>query len=113
MIRQPPMLTRTDTLFPYTPLFLSAILEISIYDPPQLQRLATRWFHLRPARRGKTNCPKGGSASIRTGCPSGPLRAFPEKHDARGAPRGQFSRRKTLNAALAPDRKSTRLNSSH
>src|SRR3546814_1249362 len=91
----------------------SASLEISIYDPPQLQRLATRWFHLRPARRGKTNCPKGGSASIRTGCPSGPLRAFPEKHDARGAPRGQFSRRKTLNAALAPDRKSTRLNSSH
>src|SRR3546814_19341092 len=64
----------------------SASLEISIYDPPQLQRLATRWFHLRPARRGKTNCPKGGSASIRTGCPSGPLRAFPEKHDARGAP---------------------------
>src|SRR3546814_15574897 len=26
----------------------SASLEISIYDPPQLQRLATRWFHLRP-----------------------------------------------------------------
>src|SRR3546814_15188870 len=80
----------------------SASLEISIYDPPQLQRLATRWFHLRPARRGKTNCPKGGSASIRTGCPSGPLRACPEQTDERGEPRGQLSRRQTLNAAFKP-----------
>src|SRR3546814_14489945 len=33
MIRRPPRSTRTDTLFPYTPLFRSAVSRVWVIDP--------------------------------------------------------------------------------
>src|SRR3546814_3204373 len=43
MIRRPPRSTRTDTLFPYTTLFRSALAHVRDGDPPVAERFELFW----------------------------------------------------------------------
>src|SRR3546814_10856281 len=100
MIRQPPISTRTDTLFPYTTLFRSA--EKSgqfLPTDPRRRSQAQQWLMWQMASFG----PMQGQAH----------------HFIRYAPEGQTYpvdryRGETLRLLhVLEDRKSTRLNSSH
>src|SRR3546814_19715979 len=97
MIRRPPRSTRTDTLFPYTTLFRSQLLEICIGQNPLRQVTATpddyRPDHEILALDSCVSCPSRLSSSA-AGLPARESAKAPEK------------------SALI-DRKSTRLNSSH
>src|SRR3546814_19955774 len=101
MIRRPPRSTRTDTLFPYTTLFRSAA-SVS------RKASALRRFFAFLASEGDR--------------PDDPSRALPRPAKERGLPRvlahkdvdalfEAIARRRET--APGPDRKSTRLNSSH
>src|SRR3546814_16322399 len=107
MIRRPPRATRTDTLFPFTTLFRSARYPVAMgratptdpgYQVQEVRRRAHRGrpqpdVHVLPRAADITRV-----AGLRR-CPAGRLR-------------GQVSRR-VAGGAVAGDRKSTRLNSSH
>src|SRR3546814_12842696 len=90
MIRRPPRSTRTDTLFPYTTLFRStgAPRGFALFAGFPAQRHGLRLFALHPIRLGAE---QSGGIRLHQG-----LRAAEERR-----------------LALASDRKSTRLNSSH
>src|SRR3546814_14905913 len=97
MVRRPPRSTRTDTLFPYTTLFRSAGLswvlaacvqgwgDESLLDAYDAERRPTAWWHLEAARRHM-------GVRLAIG------QIYAEAGDLEGS---------------GPDRKSTRLNSSH
>src|SRR3546814_14083564 len=103
MIRRPPRSTRTDTLFPYTTLFRSNMLESSIMaDPSELELLIKAVdegaLPCTAVRRGEDgDCRYWGVST--SGHPL--LQRFEE-----------LARQRAVGAGL-PDRKSTRLNSSH
>src|SRR3546814_16417137 len=92
MIRRPPRSTRTDTLFPYTPLFRSG------FPREAAATKGTALFHPDCDRRLRD---RTESAVPADGMPAG----------ARGLVRG--FRAITAGGDFHPDRKSTRLNSSH
>src|SRR3546814_20570763 len=81
MLRRPPRSTRTDTFFPYTTLFRSAIFLLSVMDAvikwlapdyPTMQIVFFRsLFGLLPLAVLVTRA--GGVAALRTGRPGGPL----------------------------------------
>src|SRR3546814_18056894 len=107
MIRRPPRSTRTDTLFPYTPLFRSRLVGLV----PVGHRLELLAVPLRDARpvvahvvgaRGLDRAHDVAEAQL--------VQAFLGDVQVLEAPAHLF-RRHVL--ALAEDRKSTRLNSSH
>src|SRR3546814_17649682 len=104
MIRRPPVSTRTDTLVPYTTLFLSPYRKsfgIRRLDLPELDRgqstAVDLWFY-RPQHQRAADTAKAGR--------HGDLKLS----DARQSPT-PASRR--WPARSMSDRKSTRLNSSH
>src|SRR3546814_12391450 len=97
MRRRPPRSTRTDTLFPYTTLFRSAAHRADAPEEHPAIRLVDRRHH---ADDGKGAAGAGLLA----------IRDFQPQPQAVGdAEFGPVE----IDAALAGDRKSTRLNSSH
>src|SRR3546814_13421205 len=99
MIRQPPRSTRTDTLFPYTTLFRSRGADQGHRQGPGHDDAGT--VHPRHGRTGED----GGAAGAAT--VHGPARR--QRPGVRHLVPGPSVRR----GAVAGDRKSTRLNSSH
>src|SRR3546814_12951670 len=84
MLRRPPRSTSTDTLFPYTTLFLSG-------RAPRLarrQRAARQPPRLEPGGRGR---PRGGPAPLAQGCSSARrlARSLPARAVGSLAPRGR------------------------
>src|SRR3546814_11404968 len=63
MIRRPPRSTRSDTLFPYTTLFRSALASITLTAPKPSTQVSSRILllnqQLRESGRGGTKCWKG------------------------------------------------------
>src|SRR3546814_20525644 len=100
MIRRPPGSTRTDTLFPYTTLFRSAVLERAVPAEP-IDELVLCQF-----RRARCN---------------GPVQVEAHWPDAQAAPIAMgiaypgdaLAVAASLPDGITGDRKSTRLNSSH
>src|SRR3546814_7107606 len=115
MFRRPPRSTRTDTLFPYTTLFRSALEqrpgrvadEVKAAEPLR-QRLGRALAHVLDAQRVQEPRQRGLAAAIDGGNQVlGPL-----GRDLAGLDR--LRRRPVPLVGLAlQDRKSTRLNSSH
>src|SRR3546814_4044628 len=107
MIRRPPRSTRTDTLFPYTTLFRSAVLLEAIAAAPLANQL-------RIDRVG---------ANVDSGAGQRVDRLEGNGRDMRGLERGEHIPCRRHRAAIADareiarqervDRQSTRLNSSH
>src|SRR3546814_14032124 len=97
MIRRPPNSTRTDTLFPYTTLFRSVLF---------LQAEAVK-RHGSPAPRvkGRVRKMQGGASGGTIASLTETLKAVAKKPSLALLLKSSF--------ALTPDRKSTRLNSSH
>src|SRR3546814_19413753 len=89
MIRLPPISTRTDTLFPYTPLFRS---RVAIAGTPGAAHALARF-----GGAATLVLPEGEEGEALAGLPLRALRLAPE----------------ALVSAARLDRKSTRLNSSH
>src|SRR3546814_11930777 len=123
MVRRPPRTTRTDTLFPYTTLFRSAVL---LEEHPSQRRRTL------PRVAGEVRSPIGQPAQDRVGFgKEAAILAFDDRHPAVGVLRQELRRAglalRTVDldpavvsaelfeqqADLVADRKSTRLNSSH
>src|SRR3546814_3021260 len=125
MIRRPPRSTRTDTLFPYTTLFRSVrqpALDPRFRAARRPRRLADRAPP--PGRRAGDPAGQpdhavaaGGAAldRLRGRRAAAHARAGAARSLPRPAPRQQLGTDPPRSAAAAgaPDRKSTRLNSSH
>src|SRR3546814_9227148 len=109
MIRRPPRSTRTDTLFPYTTLFRSHrdFVEIDVVDLPL--GIGARPPPLHPAELQR---PRGRGRAVVGGKVGGDLIGLAvaqrPRHPADGLEGEAVAHR-----AVALDRKSTRLNSSH
>src|SRR3546814_4592313 len=103
MIRRPPRSTRTDTLFPYTTLFRSFHLGggVDVHDLDPGRRLAGRGCD-----EGDLSAPGGGLLSDGVALLAG--RAVAD--EAHGVDRFSGAAGRDEDP---PDRKSTRLNSSH
>src|SRR3546814_13896671 len=99
MIRRPPRSTRTDTLFPYTTLFRSLQRSVLLHAQPLPLFLPGQLAADQPLRRRPD--PPGHQLRL----PGRPVRR-PRR------PPGQLAQRLPRQLRL-PDRKSTRLNSSH
>src|SRR3546814_11433331 len=102
MLRRPPSSTRTDTLLPYTTLFRSffGAVRIDQNRPPELQRRA------REAREDEhARILRILRRDIFLGDEVHPVAQRRHQADLRGAVDAR--------QLVAPDRKSTRLNSSH
>src|SRR3546814_16189111 len=98
MIRRPPRSTRTDTLFPYTTLFRSR----------RHRRESGRTIRIATSACGRPAAPPAHRARRRRArSDHAPSAAPPPRASHRGAA-GAIA-----GAAPVPDRKSTRLNSSH
>src|SRR3546814_2065261 len=108
MIRRPPRSTRTDTLFPYTTLFRSARAQVAAVEVEQVEEVE---HHAVAAAGGEVRLQGGevGGAAVllhhQLAIENGVL------HRQRGQ-RGNHRLAK-LGGPVEPDRKSTRLNSSH
>src|SRR3546814_15055267 len=102
MIRRPPRSTRTDTLFPDTTLFRSASssIEWSMYEERRV--ISPGVFVTMPLSR---------DVSLTTRNDFGITRSNP--YDSDTAARDDYRNTFGLQAVWKPDRKSTRLNSSH
>src|SRR3546814_9006327 len=112
MIRRPPRSTRTDTLFPYTPLFRSRpFLIVGGIAAREQQRVARAVRHLEAIgyalqhRRARLRTARFDEAQV--ACRD--LAVEREVHLAHPAPDAPFAEL----FAEGRDRKSTRLNSSH
>src|SRR3546814_7800419 len=123
MIRRPPRSTRTDTLFPYTTLFRSIVVNVAGLEPDEALRLFQRRSNSvgGPGERDLAECflqrveflPLAielGAAQVESGRRLSDLLkdlSFEiARLDTLDADRGEANRG-------SPDRKSTRLNSSH
>src|SRR3546814_5510386 len=107
MIRRPPRSTRTDTLFPYTTLFRSDILEDHVADPRA--RLAHLLLDL-------SDLNALGIGGHEEGADMGVLgEAFPRRsrHHQKQSGERRVGNETLRSAQQIVDRKSTRLNSSH
>src|SRR3546814_9736818 len=109
MIRRPPRSTRTDTLFPYTTLFRSGLVDLHVHltgDPGDDYRAAA----VDPDEWGVVVGAKNAGITLRAG--------FTTVREAGSAQYTAYAlRRGTANGFIEGprivDRKSTRLNSSH
>src|SRR3546814_3753902 len=114
MIRRPPRSTRTDTRFPYTTLFRSR---------PQGETIAWERFErqfegsvrgalntLKAAVPGMRAQGRGRVINIGTNLVQNPVVPY---HDYTASKAALLALTRTMAADLGPDRKSTRLNSSH
>src|SRR3546814_15144629 len=116
MIRRPPRFSRTDTLFPYTPLFRSQLegKRVALWGWGREGRAAYRALRARddqPATVGKR--PGFGNGDSE-GLAAGELTLFcspGEAEEVRSL--GDARLRVETDATAERDRKSTRLNSSH
>src|SRR3546814_13651083 len=97
MIRTPPRSTRTDTLFPDTTLFRSA--EVVLQEKNVLDDCAGERFHHGLIKRQKPSCDDEQHGVVSGECSKHALQPVLEK---------EFCVQ-----LFGPDRKSTRLNSSH
>src|SRR3546814_4369940 len=105
MIRRPPRSTRTDTLFPYTTLFRSIVLQLPARRAPRLTIERHPRLLRRPAAFLEVARRAGGGDILPRRAP-----AQPARHDMIES---QILARSAILAREAVDRKSTRLNSSH
>src|SRR3546814_6759151 len=106
MIRRPPRATRTDTLFPYTTLFRSIVVQVpGLQDPAALKALLGKTarldFKMVDVRATPEDMAEGRA-------PIG-SEVLPYPDDPRGLGMTAVERRPVVTG----DRKSTRLNSSH
>src|SRR3546814_17783899 len=105
MIRRPPRTTRTDTLFPYTPLFRSAWNEFwqgfnrQLIEKSEVERPGTELLDEACPKCGKPLSKRLGKRGSFIGCT--------------GYPETQLDTGVGHRKDRARDRKSTRLNSSH
>src|SRR3546814_8796556 len=127
MTRRPPRATRTDTLFPYTPLFRSKLflkVEGLPFGTPHDHQLPTRYdraessfMHVHPFGRPLVAAYFGGDLAREleaAGLAAMAAFAEDELSAAHGTRlRGSFTPIAASGWMADPDRKSTRLNSSH
>src|SRR3546814_10409077 len=117
MIRRPPRSTLTDTLFPYTTLFRSAVSAAPAESrrgfPPgrhETRDRASRRLHPAPRRADWTSA----GCRVRDDRANGPVcrRRYSCPAPARAVRAACPCRRRRMQPARRPDRNSTRLNSS-
>src|SRR3546814_1655528 len=104
MIRRPPRSTRTDTLFPYTTLFRSAVEHaenVMVRPDEEFRRIGKRLVTGVPARVGMAMGGQDGKAADAV--------IEPPRQRARLV----IGREQPILVQQRRDRKSTRLNSSH
>src|SRR3546814_1334477 len=115
MIRRPPRSTRTDTLFPYTTLFRSDLVEpaplgnADIIGDAMAQRIARERGHELVARIEAFG---GALRGVETEAADLP-RACARRRAVGAEMRIIFAEQMRRRCRQQPDRKSTRLNSSH
>src|SRR3546814_5843656 len=110
MLRRPPRSTRTVTLFPYTTLFLS-----TVRIDEQRSRVDAAAQCIGQAAAGIEQHGVGGNVLLRQEVPDARgILALIGQYDRHRRRLGKLSKHRQLAAARrAPNRKSTRLNSSH
>src|SRR3546814_12214985 len=104
MIRRPPRSTRTDTLFPYTTLFRSALAPGAEEVPRRPVQPADRWLTRCHREAGARHRQREGIGAGGHALAAGAVAGFRQQR-RRADPEPRL--------AAAADRKSTRLNSSH
>src|SRR3546814_1593082 len=107
MIRRPPRSTRTDTLFPYTTLFLSGMAD---HQPLRMRHVLLHVGGLQPRGGGAD---EGGHRRRRVDLPEDLLLELQPLGRAFLDELGVLHRLGNGLGEAEPDRKSTRLNSSH
>src|SRR3546814_10719388 len=112
MIRRPPRSTRTDTLFPYTTLFRSAIVHTASYvGGRQAPAPAHDWSGIQPGTLAGDRAMQTASRLTLTSLALGIAGVLAMgQADASGF---QIRENSVRHLGRAKDRKSTRLNSSH
>src|SRR3546814_15554407 len=102
MRRRPQRSTRTDTLFPYTTLFLSGGREPPLHDPGDARRHDVP-DHLSAARRGGRSLSVGSRSRRAGGCVPFPARSRPVIRSTPRFARLMFPALSAALVAIAPE----------